>query len=163
MIQANYHQAQGFAFSMQTSSGDKIDLSSYASKDISLSQKNNTTSLSLKETFGYSFSYQGDGLDKQDIKEVKEALEKIKPLLSFLNPKDAFKPTDKNISDKAQDIKSLLPQAKDNNMTNYMKDKLTDMMDQMLKAFKANDETLTLAKDVFDALDKQMSGLELYA
>jgi len=167
---SNYYLQQSssaFDFNMRTSSGDKIHLDAYKESQLELSHTKEsnleTTSLSLRESYGYSFSYSGNGLDEQDKKEIDQALKKISPLLSFLNPKEAFNPTDKNISDKAMDINALLPKTEETNMTNYMKDTLVTMMDDMMKAFDANDKILTLAKEVFDALDKQMEGLRLYA
>ena len=160
-------QSTAFNFSMQTSSGDKISLSSHATKESSLSQMKDdaltTTAISLRESYGYSFSYEGNGIDAQDKKEIDAALKRIKPLLDFMNPDANFQKTNKNITNKAMDINALLPKSEDSNMTNYMKDSLVTMMDEMMKAFKANDETLALAKNVFDQLDQQMKGLNLYA
>ncbi len=161
------YQSSTLNFSMQTSSGDKINLNTYNNKDFSLSQKQEdaqtSTSLSLREHYGYSFSYKGDGISEQDKKEIDQALKNLKPTLSFLNPNENFQNTDTNITNKAMDINALLPKSEDSNMTNYLKDSLVTMMDEMQKAFKANDETLALARDVFDQLDKQMKGLNLYA
>ena len=163
----SHHQSNAFDFSMQTSSGDRIRLSSYATEDISLSQVKEdgleSTTLSLRESYGYHFSYEGNGIDSQDKKEIDAALKRIKPLLDFLNPDTKFQHNDKNITNKAMDIHALLPKSEESDMTNYLKDSLVTMMDEMLKAFKANDETLALARDVFDQLDKQMKGLNLYA
>ena len=163
----SHQRSQSLDFSMQTSSGDRISLHAFSDKSASLETIKDkdlqSMTLSLKESYGYDFSYKGDGLDAQDIKEVKQALEKIKPLMSFLNPAEKFEKSDKNILDKAMDINAQLPKAKDNNMANYLKDSLATMMDEMTKAFKANDEIVTLAHDVFEALQRQMDGLDLYA
>ena len=168
MFTTSYAQqrSQTLDFSMQTSSGDRISLHAFNDKSASVETLKDkglqSMTLSLKESYGYEFSYKGDGLDKQDIKEIKQALEKIKPLMSFLNPAEKFEKNDKNILDKAMDINSQLPKAKDVNMANYMKDSVATMMDEMTKAFKANDDMVTLARDVFDALQRQMDGLDLY-
>lgn len=169
MVHNAYYQqnSAAFDFSMRTSSGDTIDLSAFKESEVSFQNTKHegleVTSLSLRESFGYSFSYEGNGLDKQDIKEIKEALKEIKPLLNFLNPNEDFPLSDKNISDKAMDINNLLPKFDDLNTQNYMKDTLVDMMDEMMQAFKANDEVLQRAREVFDTLQKQMDGLMLYA
>jgi len=169
MISSSYNQqsTSSFDFSMTTSSGDKIDLSAYQNSEVDFEQHKKdglkATSLSLRQEYGYSFSYRGDGIDKQDRKEINAALETIKPLLNFLNPDKSLAGNDKNISDKAMDINALLPHAKDDNHKNFMKDSLVTMMDDMMKAFKANDDVLKQAKEVFDALSKQMEGLMLYA
>ena len=163
----NHQSASAFDFSMRTSSGDKISLHAYDNTQVEMDHQKDagmeSMALSLRHEYGYSFSYSGDSIDKQDQKEIEAALKKIKPLLNILNPDHGFEATDKKISDRAMDINALLPKAKDNNHQNFMKDSLVDMMDKMLKAFKANDDMVKLAKDVFDALDAQMKGLSLYA
>jgi hypothetical protein len=158
-------QSSALNFSMKTSSRDKINLSTYSNQSLSHSNDSGSASieLSLRERYGYSFSYHGDSISEADKKEINKALKNLKPTLSFLNPNTNFQKSDKNISDKAMDINALLPKSEDSNMTNYIKDSLITMMDEMNKAFKANDEMLTLARDVFDQLDKQMKGLNLYA
>ena len=169
MISSAYMQqnTSTFDFSMQTSSGDTIDLSAYSSSELSYKHHKEdgleVTSLSLRESYGYSFSYEGNGIDAQDRKEIDAALKEIKPFLNFLNPAENAKNSDKNISDLAMDINALLPKNKEPNATNYMKDSLLSMMDDMMQAFEANDEILDMAKDVFDTLEKQMQGLHLYA
>jgi hypothetical protein len=169
MIASSYTQqsSSAFDFSMQTSSGDKINLSAFRESEVEIGHFKDDSldisSLSLKQTYGYSFSYSGNGIDKQDRKEIDEALKEIKPLLNFLDLEIGFKADDKSISDKALDINALLPKAKDDNHQNFIKDSLVDMMDEMLEAFDANDDMLKLARDVFDVLEKQMKGLMLYA
>ena len=169
MISSIYNQqsASSLDFSMRTSSGDEINLSAYKESQIDFQHHKQdgleVTSLSLRQEYGYSFSYSGNGIDKQDRKEIDAALKEIKPLLNFLNPSEDFSLNDKNVSDKAMDINTLLPQTKDANHKNFMKDSLITMMDDMMKTFEANDEILQKAKEVFDALSKQMEGLMLYA
>jgi len=166
-LSANHQSSSSFDFSMQTSSGDKIRLSAYDNTELSISHMKDkdieSTTLSLRESYGYSFSYSGNGIDEQDKKEIQAALKKIKPLLDILNPDNKFEATNKNITNSAMDLNAALPKAKDDNHKNFIKDSLVDTMDTMLKAFKANDEMVKLAKSVFDALQEQMDGLNLYA
>jgi len=165
-ISQNSYQMQGFDFSMQTSSGDKIDLSMYSSKksDISLQKDKNILqmSLSLKEEFGYSFSYSGNGIDEQDKKEIQEALKKIEPFLGIFGGDKTDLPQSQK-TNLAFDMNNLLPKPKDENHKNFIKDSVIDKMDEMLKAFDAIDEMTKLAKDVFDELSKQMEQLSIYA
>jgi len=155
-----------FDFSMKTSSGDKIDLSMYNNKEVDISTAKDkglqAMSLSIKEEYGYSFSYQGNGIDEQDKKEIKQALKKIEPLLNIFK-NSSFKPSFEDKINLAFDINSLLPKPKDENHKNFIKDSVVDKMDEMLKAFDAVDEMRKLASDVFDMLQEQMEGLRLYA
>ncbi len=155
-----------FDFSMKTSSGDKIDLSMYNSKEVDISMVKDrglqAMSLSIKEEYGYSFSYEGNGIDEQDKKEIQQALKKVEPLLNIFK-NSSFKPKDGDKTNLAFDINSLLPKPKDENHKNFIKDSVLDKFDEMLKAFDAVEQMRELAKDVFDELQKQMDGLRLYA
>lgn len=59
---------------MQTSSGDTINLKMYDEKatDFSHEQDANSskTTLSLSHAYGYSFKYEGNGIDENDQKEM---------------------------------------------------------------------------------------------
>ncbi len=160
------YQSSNFDFSMKTSSGDEIDLSMYSNKESEFSMLKSDgledMSLSIKEEYGYSFSYKGDGIDDQDAKEIKEALKKIEPLLKIFQNNNPNK-TKESATNLAFDINSLLPTPKDENHKNFIKDETLDKLDQMLKAFDSVDQMRDFAKDVFDRLEEQMQGIRLYA
>ncbi len=168
MFKTSYssYNIQNFDFSMKTSSGDKISLSMYSSSasDMKLSRKDGleTLQLSLKEEYGYSFSYKGDGIDEQDQKEIKEALKKIEPLLKIFQ-KDPLEISYEEKNNLSFDINRLLPTPRDTNHENFIKSKTLDKMDEMLKAFDAVDQMRELAIDVFDMLQRQMNSMTLYA
>jgi len=155
-----------FDFSMKTSSGDKIDLSMYSNEEVDLSMSKDSglqaMSISIKEEYGYNFSYEGNGIDEQDKKEIQQALKKIEPLLGIFKNSN-FEASHEDKTNLAFDINSFLPKAKDDNHKNFIKDSVIDKMDEMLKAFDAADEMRQLASDVFDMLEEQMEGLRLYA
>jgi len=157
---------QRFDFTMKTSSGDKISLSMYSNSDSDMQMKKDQgmreMRLSLREAHGYSFSYQGNGIDDQDKKEIADALKKIEPLLGIFNKSD-LKMDDRETTNLAFDINSMLPKARDENHKNFIKDATLTKMDEMLKAFDAVDEMRELAKNVFDMLEKQMEELRIYA
>ena len=58
-VSANNYSSNAFGFSLQTSSGDTIDLSMYDQRSAEISQETNgstqTTTLSLSHAYGYSF------------------------------------------------------------------------------------------------------------
>ena len=161
MVNSSYLQSrrESYNFNMTTSSGDKISISSYHNLDM----KQTSNSISLREEFGLSFSYKGDGIDAQDKKEIDKAMKQIKPLLDIFKLGSGFKADNHNIANKAFDINSLLPTPKDDNHKNFIKDSLIDIIDEMLKAFDANDKVISLAKNLFDAIEEQMEGFNLYA
>lgn len=103
------------------------------------------------------------GLSQKEIKEVEKALKRIAPLFDFLSPKSTFNPSEKNIQQKVTQINDLIPKGATDKMTSYLKTSLSTKLEEMQKAFKANDDTVKLARDVFSQLDLQMKSLNLYA
>ena len=156
--------SSNFEFSFTTSSGDKINLKLSDSIEVSSSFKKGKSSISqeftLKHTYGYEFSYKGNGLDENDLKEIKEAFKKVKPLLEkFLKTKEE---NEKVLNNVAHHIKSLLPTPKDNNHLNAIKKEGVDSFDKVLKSIKASLKELEIAKKIFDKLfDNQK--LDLFA
>ena len=155
-----------FDFSMKTSSGDTIDLAMYSNKEVDMAMQKEKgleqMSLSIREEYGYSFSYEGDGLDAQDRKEIKEALKEIEPLLNMFQNK-SFKSNKEDATNIAFDINALLPKSKNDNHKNFIKDSVLEKFDDMLKAFDAVEEMREVAKDLFDRLEEQMEGFRVYA
>jgi len=168
MFRTSYNSTsmQGFDFSMKTSSGDKIALSMYSAQSTQLENTRkdglDEMRLSLREEYGYSFSYEGNGIDEQDKKEIEAALKKIEPLLKMFQ-KEPSQISHEEKNNLAFDIKQFLPQPKNSDHENFMKSKTLDKMDEMLKAFDAAEEMRKLAKDVFDMLEEQMKSLTVYA
>ena len=67
---ANNGNYNSFGFSMQTSSGDTINLSMYDARYAEVSQENTdttqSTTYSLAHAYGYSFHYDGNGIDANE-------------------------------------------------------------------------------------------------
>ncbi|GAX88365.1 conserved hypothetical protein [Lebetimonas natsushimae] len=150
--------------SFTTSSGDKIDLSLKDSIEASSSFKKNRGLISeeftLKHTFEYKFHYEGNGLDKNDIKEIKEALKKAKPLIEkFLKEKNSNEKVMTNI---AHSIKSFLPKPKNINHENAIKNKTVDVFDKILKQIKATFEETEKAKKLFDKIFNNDNNFDLF-
>ena len=169
-INSSNYNYNSFDFSMQTSSGDKIDLKLFDEKssELSYKQDDNSTSmmLILRHSYGYEFHYEGNGIDAQDKKEIAKALEKIEPMLekyleNVEQSKDSISPS--NIINSAFDMKQILPKPNDLDTKNYLSDKLLDSFDKVLQNIQEqNDKILEEAKKLFDSLVKQMDRFELY-
>ncbi len=155
-----------FDFSMKTSSGDKVELSAYnrQESDLKTTKDKNLelANLTIKEEFGYRFSYDGNGIDAQDKKEIEDALKKMEPLLKIFQNSN-FKPSNENATNLSFNINSFLPIPKDENHKSFMKESTLDKLDEMIDAFKAADDMREFAKDVFDMLELQMEGMRVYA
>ena len=169
-IQTNTYSYNDFNFSMNTSSGDRIDLKMYdeKSEEISYKKDQNSTStmLSLSHSYGYSFKYEGNGIDAQDKKEIDKAMETIKPMLEKYM--ENVKESEKNfniadITNKAFDINQYLPRTENLDTKNYLSDKTLKTIDKILeKAENQNEKMLKHAQKLFDLLLKQMDRFELY-
>ena len=143
-----------FNFKFTTSSGDKIELNLYDNLEIdkSFSRNSNskTSEMTLRHEYGYSFHYEGDGLDKNDIKEIKEAIKKIKPLFEkFLKTK---KEHEKEIINFTHNLKSMLPKPKNKNYELAIKHHTLESFDEILKNIKVTNKELKKAKEIFDRL-----------
>ncbi len=159
-----------FDFSMQTSSGDKIDLKLYDEKssEILYKQDGNKTEmmLSLSHSYGYSFHYEGNGIDAQDQKEIDEAMKTIKPMLekymeNVKNSEEDFSMAE--ITNQAFDINQYLPKIDDLNTKNLLSDKTLKTIDSILqRAQNQNQKMLEHAQKLFDSLLNQMDRFELY-
>ena len=169
-ISANNYNYNDFNFSMQTSSGDKIDLKMYDEKSSEVSYKKDDNStemmLSLTHSYGYSFHYEGNGIDAQDKKEIDEAMKTIKPMLEKYMENVKKSEEDFSIAEitnNAFDINQYLPKTEDLNNKNYLSDKTLKTLDKILeKAEHQNEKMLKHAQKLFESLLKQMDRFELY-
>jgi len=167
-INASSYSYNDFNFSMQTSSGDTINLKMYDEKtsDFSHQQDANSssTTLSLSHAYGYSFKYEGNGIDAQDKQEIAEAMKLIQPMLEdYLKNVADSEPKNADIINKAFDINTYLPKPKDVNTKNYLNDTTLKTLDTILeKTENQNEKILKQAQKLFDALLKQSERFELY-
>jgi hypothetical protein len=168
-INASNYSYNSFDFSFKTSSGDTIDLSMYdeRSAEISHEQSGSTsiTSFSLSHAYGYSFHYQGNGIDVNDQKEIDEAMKLIQPMMNdyLKNVAKNGTSTSQLTTNTAYDINSKLPTMKDLNTQNYANDSMIKSLDKILeKAENQNEKMLKEAQKLFDSILKQQKGFELY-
>ncbi len=169
-INTNNYNYNDFNFSMQTSSGDKIDLKMYDEKssEVTFKKNGNTSSmmLSLTHSYGYSFHYEGNGIDAQDKKEIDAAMRTIKPMLEQYM--ENVKESEENfsmseITNRAFDINQYLPKTENLNTKNYLSDQTLKTIDKLLeKAEHQNEKMLKHAQKLFESLLKQMDRFELY-
>jgi hypothetical protein len=166
-LNASYNQ---FGFELTTSSGDKIALSMYDNQTIETALQKGEGSqkiaMSLRHEYGYSFKYEGDGIDARDQKEIEEAMKLIRPMFQkFLESvqKSDEMPGIDEVSNITQLLKGELPQPKDDNTLNYLKDRTVDEMDDILSLFEESQKILESAKVFFDKLFDASQLFEMYA
>ena len=162
--------ANSFGFTLQTSSGDTISLSMYddrsVSFDASCDRCGSTMTMSLRHEFGYSFHYEGDGIDARDRKEIEEAMKIVKPMLrEFLEnvEKSDEMPGFREITNIAQLLRGELPEPSSPDAENMLKDRTVDTMDGVLSLFRENDKLLEGTRRLFDRLFEQNRKLDFFA
>ena len=153
-----------FSFSFTTSDGDKIDLKMFDSIEAESSFKKGrgvvSEEFTLKHQYGYEFHYEGNGLSEQDKKEIAEAFKKVKPLLEkFLEQKEA---NEKVMTNTAQMLKSFLPEPKNENHANAIKNEGVKTFDDVLKEIEASLKELKKAKELFDKLFDNQNKLDIF-
>jgi len=167
-INASSYSYNDFNFSMQTSSGDTINLKMYDEKATDFSHQEDAnsskTTLSLSHAYGYSFKYEGNGIDANDQKEIDQAMKLIQPMLDeyFKNVNETA-PKNADIINQAFNINAYLPKPQDINTKNYLNDSTLKTLDKILeKTEHQNEKILKEAQKLFDALLKQNERFELY-
>lgn len=169
-LSANNYSSNNFGFSLQTSSGDTIDLSMYDAYSTEVSQANNgstqTTTLTLSHAYGYNFYYKGDGIDANDQKEIDAAMKQIQPMMDeYLKSvqESGSSVTQAKTTNTAYDINSKLPTIQDTNTQNYANDTILKSLNTLLaKAQKQNEKVLQEAQKLFDSILKQQKGFDLF-
>lgn len=160
-----------FSFDIKTSSGDHISLSMMDNKELDFNEQRGENwqkdTLSLKHEIGYSFHYDGNGIDAKDKKEIEDAMKLIRPIyqkfLENIKKDDKILEDRYGITNSAQLIKSKLPKldAKDSKL--LLKDKTLDLFDKMAKEFKRGQEIIENTKKLFDKIFKNFDGFEVFA
>ena len=73
-VSSSNYSYNDFNFSMQTSSGDTINLKMYDERSLEVAhtedEASSLTTLSLSHAYGYRFEYEGNGIDAADKKEI---------------------------------------------------------------------------------------------
>ncbi|BBG65875.1 putative ATP/GTP-binding protein [Hydrogenimonas sp.] len=162
--------ANTFSFDLTTSSGDRISLSLYDNRSVSMQMSQDGSSksfsMSLKHEYGYSFSYSGNGIDARDRAEIEEAMKVVKPLFQeFLqNVKESGEAAGvKETANTAQLMKSLMPESGNEDAVNLLKSRTVDMMDEVLSSFEKSRALIESSKKLFDRLFESMKSFEIYA
>ena len=158
-----------FGFTLQTSSGDTISLSMYDDKSVSLDAScgkcGRSISMSLRHEYGYSFHYEGNGIDAQDRKEIEEAMKIVKPIfkefLKHVKKSDGM-PGFRELTNLSQVLKDELPKPKNPETHNMLKDRTVDAMDDVLTLFAQNDKLIQSAKALFDKIFDEAKRLDFF-
>lgn len=169
-VGANNYNYNSFGFSLQTSSGDTINLSMYDARSAEMAQENNgntqTTTLSLTHAYGYHFHYEGNGIDANDQKEIDAAMKAVQPMMDeyLKNVQESASNTNlASLTNTAYAINTALPTATNANTQNYINDSLLKSMDEIMsKVQNQNEKMLQEAQKLFQSIISQQTGFDLY-
>lgn len=70
-----------FSLNVKTKDGDELSFSMYDKKNMSAKKDAKSLTLALKSELGFDFKYSGNGLSKEDLAEIKEAVKAVQPQL----------------------------------------------------------------------------------
>ena len=162
--------ANSFGFTLQTSSGDTISLSMYDDKRLSYEEScgkcGKSVSMSLRHEYGYSFRYEGDGIDVRDKKEIEEAMKIVRPLFqAFMEnvEKSGEMPGFRELTNAAQTIRGELPEPRSPHAHGMLKERTVDTMDGLLSLFERNDTLLESSRRLFDKLFDTRNTFDFFA
>jgi len=164
------YRQQELSLEIQTSSGDKIELD--INKETSMSYKNGPdgqefNSSTLQEM---RFSYEGNGIDAQDQKEIDALMELAQPMIDqfmkSLEEGDSSVP----LNQSAREISNVFLPLKDEEQTNpdkfaSAKNALIDATDSILRTLEQNKEYTKQAQALLEQIFANIDGssIEIYA
>lgn len=156
-------------FTIKTRSGDTLSLNMYDNKSMQYSASKNgnnqTQELTLSHAYGYKFSYEGNGIDAQDKKEIAQALEALQPRIDeyLKNVEQSGIPTPRDILNSAFDFRQELPTPKNENHKNAIAQGLLETFDKSLGGLGAQEKAIETAQNLFERMLEQLESFSLYA
>ena len=133
-MQVDASKNQNLAFSYTTTSGKSLSLAMYDKQSVSLSANEGGKSLSLRREYGFSFSFVGSKLSEDEVKEIKNAMSGVQPLIDdFLQSSKVGELEPKDFITKAMQMADVLPTPKDENALNATMSSLVDKFNSLLQ------------------------------
>ncbi|AJC85934.1 invasion antigen I [Campylobacter sp. RM16704] len=149
-MQISSYNSQNFSMDIKTKNGNHLSFSMYDNKEAKLDKDGNSTSLSLRNQFGFSFSYSGTKLSQEEINEIKDAVAKIQPQIDEFMKNSrvgALKP--KELITTAMKIGNALPEPKDEEHKKATLHELFNIMDKSLNKEMAKADLEDIKKQIF--------------
>ena len=156
---------------MKTSSGDVINMDFANKQELSLSQKESDSSsqsaLSFSSMQSFQFSMEGNGIDQQDQKEIKEFMKIAQPFIDdFMKELDQDAPASP-VSKVAKEIADIFApvKEKDDDTKAFAKNSLVKMFDTSLQEMKNKEKIFDEAQTLLERTLREFDGFNkfLYA
>jgi len=164
------YRQQELKLEIQTSSGDKLELG--INKETSTSYQNGPdgqtfSSSTLQEM---KFSYQGDGIDAQDQKEIDAIMKIAQPIIDEFMKSLAEGDNSTPLNQSAREVSNIFLPLKEDVQANpdkmaSAKNALIDATDSILKTLEQNKEYSKQAQALLDQIFSNIdnNNLEIYA
>ena len=159
----NTYMAHDLNISMKTSSGDTIEMDFANHQSSSLSHEENQngskTSMSFSSMQSFQFKIEGNGIDKQDQKEIDEFMKTAQPFIDdFLKELTDAAPKSP-VTQLAHQIAGIFEpsQERSENSKNHVKNNIVDMFDNSMKELKLPEKDN--AQDMMDKIFKDAQKL----
>jgi len=164
------YRQQELTLEIQTSSGDKLELG--INKETSMSYQNgpNGQELSSSTLQEMKFSYQGNGIDAQDQKEIDAIMELAQPIIDEFMKSLEEGNNSTPLNQSAREVSNIFLPLKEDTQVNpdkmaSAKNALIDATDSILRTLEQNKEYSKQAQSLLEQIFSNIDGsnIEIYA
>jgi len=162
------YSQHSLSIDIKTSSGDVIELDFHNEKSLDYSSDKNGESFAFSSLESFSYSYEGNGIDAQDRKEIKAFLEIAQPnidnFVAGLNEGSSLTAPINKIASEITSIFNPVKEKNDDNLLNFVKEGLTNGLDkalaQEIEPFKQTEKALSHAQRFLEQMMKHLDKAE---
>jgi len=162
------YSQHSLSIDIKTSSGDIIELDFNNEKSLDYSSNKNGESFSFSSLESFSYSYEGNGIDAQDRKEIEAFLAIAQPniddFVAGLNDGSSLTSPINKITSDISNIFNPIKEKNDDNLLNFVKEGLTNGLDQALareiEPLKQSEEIISHAQRFLEQMMKHLDKAE---
>jgi hypothetical protein len=159
------YSSQNFDFDLTTSTGDKIHLDMGRQQSVAYSNDGSTETFSFERRDSLNIHIEGNGLDENDLEELRVALEAVAPELdAFINPQDELT---QSLNKTAQSILNKLPIPVNPAQSDVIKSALATQADTLIPEVSLQEagqnSIIQRATSILDELFYQLDNLDKQA
>lgn len=161
-MQIGASRSQNFAMDYTTKSGKHLAFSMFDNQSVSYDRNEERQTLSLRRQYGFSFSYEGSKLTREDLDEIQRAMKEVEPAIQeFLANSKVAELNPKEVIENAMQIANILPSPRDENHQNAIMSNFTDRLESLFRQNQTQDRSQNLtmlehSKALLDEVLKQV-------
>jgi len=163
------YRQQELTLEIQTSSGDKIEFGINKESSMSYKNSNGQEELSTSTLQEMYFSYEGNGIDEQDQKEIDELMKLAQPLIDKFMKSLEEPSSTTPLSQSAREVSSVFTPLQEDQESNpdrmaLAKNSIIDATDSILKTLENNEKYTKQAQIFLEQIFANLDGKqEIYA